>query len=191
MLGDSLGSQVWWVQEKERLWRERGEKRREIPTARNHHSLTQDPQDALDQMGATLSTGSSSPVLSTSCPPPPMSSPHSAGLLLPSPLPFLFFDACPEVHHILRPQPRGQTCLLVGVRVVTLYMQGDVPGPVQGAPLSGGDRGSQASLGCFQEGGGGGRGGTAICRCLGAGRMAAHFHAGSGPTWEGGLMPPS
>lgn len=122
---------------------------------------------------------------------PPCSSPHSAGLLLPSPLPFLFFDACPEVHHILRPQPRGQTCLLVGVRVVTLYTQGDVPGPVQGAPLSGGDRGSQASLGCFQEGGGGGRGGTAICRCLGAGRMAAHFHAGSGPTWEGGLMPPS
>ena len=72
MLGDSLGSQVWWVQEKERLWRERGEKRREIPTAWGHHSLPQDPQDALDQMGAVLSTGSSSPVLSTGHPPPPM-----------------------------------------------------------------------------------------------------------------------
>lgn len=70
MLGDSLGSRVWWVQEKERLWLERGEKRREIPTTRGHQGLTQGPQDALDQMGAMLSTGSSSPVLSTGHPPP-------------------------------------------------------------------------------------------------------------------------
>ena len=70
--------------------RERGERRREIPTAWRHHGLTQGPQDALDQMGPLLSTGSSSPDLSTGHPPPPCSSPHSAGLLLPSPLPFLF-----------------------------------------------------------------------------------------------------
>lgn len=114
--------------------RERGERRREIPTARGHHSLTQGPQDALDQMGDMLSTGSSSPVLSTSHPPPPCSSPHSAGLRLPSPLPFLFCGACPEVHHVLRPWPRGQSCLLAGVRVVTFIHAGGCAWTRAGGP---------------------------------------------------------
>ena len=189
MLGDSLGCQVWWVQEKERLWRERGEKRREIPTAWGHHGLTQDPQDALDQMGSMLSTGSSSPVLSTGHPPPPHAR-HHTQLGSSFRLPFLSSSSMPAPRFTTscNPSPMCRPVCWWVWGLSPLYMQGDVPGPVQGAPLSGGDRGSQASLGCFQEGG---EGGTAICRCLWAGRMAAHFHAGSGPMWEGGLMPPS
>lgn len=119
---------------------------------------------------------------------PPCSSPHSAGLLLPSPLPLLFFGACPEVHHVLRPQPRGQSCLLVGVRVVTVTHAEGCAWTRAGGPAEQRWRGEPGIRWLFS---GRRRRRDRHLQMFVSGKMAARFHAGSGPMWEERLLPPS